>query len=431
MPIRKALIFVIALSFVALVGLRPDAALARYASIVIDYGNGRILYEKNADTRNYPASLTKIMTLYMTFEALDKGKITLHEKLKVSKRAAGMPASRLGLKRGETITVENAILALVTKSANDVAVVLAEKLGGSEKGFAKLMTAKANAIGMTKTSFRNASGLPNRGQLSTARDMSTLAIRMLNDYPHYYHYFATKNFSFKSRTYRNHNKLLRSYRGTDGIKTGYIRASGFNLVASTVRDGRRLIAVVFGGKTGKSRDRHMRTLLNKGFARAAQPLPPPLLDPPPRKPLNWMVAYQAQPVRDTSKVVDASKTALAAPPPKPAPKAELVADPAIPAPKPTLSGQWGIQVGAYYKRDPAEQAASRAAERLPDLLSSAQITTPKINGNRGTIYRARLVGLSEGNARKACQRLKAEQIDCLVVQVPRSLNVAYKSTPNG
>ncbi len=271
------LIFALALSV-------ATAAQARYASIVIDYDTGRVLHESNADTRNYPASLAKMMTLYLAFEALERGDITLDKKLKVSRRAAGMPAAKLGLKRGETITVKNAILALITKSANDAAVVVAEALGEKETRFARMMTRKAKALGMKRTQFRNASGLPNRRQLSTARDMATLARALIRDFPKYYRLFATKEFVYKGKRYRNHNRLLRKYAGADGIKTGYIRASGFNLAASVSRNGRRLIAVVFGGKTPRSRDRHIAKLLDRGFAKLASTGPDKIPAPPPRKP---------------------------------------------------------------------------------------------------------------------------------------------------
>ncbi len=263
--------------------LTTAPAQAKYASIVIDAESGEVLYAKNSNTRNHPASLVKMMTLYMVFDALEKRKLKLNQGLRVSRRAAGMPPSKLGLRRGQTIRVKEAILALVTKSANDVAVVVAEAIGGTESQFAQKMTKKARQLGMKRTTFRNASGLPNRRQLSTARDMATLAKALIRDFPQYYHYFGTKKFKFRGRTYRNHNKLLRTYAGADGIKTGYIRASGYNLVASSVRNGRRVIAVVFGGKTSRSRNRHTATLLDRGFKRLtmiARSYPPP----PPRKP---------------------------------------------------------------------------------------------------------------------------------------------------
>ena len=272
---------------VALVLLPSDPAEARrYASIVIDSQTGRVLHADNPDRRAYPASLTKVMTLYMVFEALDIGKLKMNQELPVSRRAAGMPPSKLGLRQGSTIRVKDAIMALITKSANDVATVVAEALGGTEINFAKMMTAKAKSLGMKNTTFRNASGLPNKHQLSTARDMARLAQSLMRHFPRYYDLFSTRSFKYKGRNYRNHNKLLRTYQGTDGIKTGYTRASGYNLVASAVRNDRRIIAVVFGGKTGRSRDKHMAKLLNRGFARAKniRVAVRPLDHPPPRKP---------------------------------------------------------------------------------------------------------------------------------------------------
>ncbi len=271
--------------------LTAAPAQAKYASVVIDAETGEVLHAKNSNTRNYPASLVKMMTLYMVFDALEKRKLKLNQGLRVSRRAAGMPPSKLGLRRGQTIRVKEAILALVTKSANDVAVVVAEAIGGTESQFARKMTKKARKLGMKRTTFRNASGLPNRRQLSTARDMATLARALIRDFPQYYHFFATQKFKYRGRTYRNHNKLLRTYSGADGIKTGYIRASGYNLVASSVRNGRRVIAVVFGGKTSRSRNRHTATLLDRGFKRLtmiARNYPPP----PRRKPTAIAAARQ-------------------------------------------------------------------------------------------------------------------------------------------
>ena len=392
----------------ALLATAPGTAQAKYASIVVDFRSGQVLHQVNADTRNYPASLTKMMTLYMTFHALETGRLGLGQKLTVSRRAAGMPASKLGLKRGETITVEQAILALVTKSANDVAVVLAEAMSGTESQFGADMTDRAQAMGMTRTTFRNASGLPNRRQMSTARDMATLARRLIRDYPQHYSYFSTKSFTYGNRKHRNHNKLLKTYRGADGIKTGYIRASGFNLAASAIRDNRRLIAVVFGGKTSGSRNRHVAKLLDKGFQSVIIARSMPLLAPPPRKPTIVNVAYSQE---DSL-------------PSTPAPVA------AVPAPA-VKSGRWGVQVGAYYKEGPARAAAIKAAERLPELLGQAVVMTPTIRGERGKIYRARLMGIQEATARAACGRLKSAKIDCLVVQLPQDLELAAQAKPNG
>jgi D-alanyl-D-alanine carboxypeptidase len=239
----------------------------RYAAIVTDARTGAVLIAANPDERRYPASLTKMMTLYMAFEALRDGRTSLSSPVRVSSEAASMPPSRLGLVPGMSLTVEEAILALVTKSANDAAAALGEHLGGgSEDRFAQMMTLRARALGMSRTTFRNASGLPDLDQMSTARDMALLGRRLMQDFPDRYAYFSTPHFVFRGRTHWNHNRLLQEYEGTDGIKTGYVNDSGFNLVASAQRDGVRLVASVFGGRTGRERDRHMMALLDQGFA---------------------------------------------------------------------------------------------------------------------------------------------------------------------
>ena len=391
-------------------------AEARYASIVIDFETGQVLHEKNADTRNYPASLVKMMTLYLAFEALERGDLTMNQKLKASRRAGGMPASKLGLKRGETITVKDAILALVTKSANDAAVVIAEALAKKETKFAQLMTKKARALGMRRTNFRNASGLPNRRQMSTARDMATLARALIRDFPGRYKYFSTKHFTYKGRKHRNHNRLLRHYDGADGIKTGYIRASGFNLVASAVRDGRRIIAVVFGGKTPRSRDRHAARLMDRAFVRLASNGIERIPGPPRHKPEFTVMAKAG-----TSKHVTAPKPAKAK---SPAPAVEMGS-----TEKAALDRGYGIQVGAYYRYSPAKRAAQAAVERLPDILDEARVMVSHINGRRGRIYRARLVGLTESTARQACEHLSEAKVDCLVVRTRARL--ALKDRADG
>ncbi len=253
------------------------AADSRYAAIVVDSATGEVLFAKNADARRYPASLTKIRTLYILFEEMQKGRYTEASKLQVSAKAAAQAPSKLGVKAGQTITVGEAIRALVTKSANDAAMVVAENVSGSEDAFAKRMTATARRIGMHGTTFRNPNGLPNPGQVTTARDMATLGLAVQTRFPEEYKYFSTRKFVFRGATYGNHNRLLGTVEGVDGIKTGYIRASGFNLVTSVKRDGRQLVAVVMGGATGRSRDAHMaelvRTWLPKATrTRATQPL---------------------------------------------------------------------------------------------------------------------------------------------------------------
>ncbi|GGG51903.1 hypothetical protein GCM10010964_43860 [Caldovatus sediminis] len=247
---------------------RAQIGSDRYAAIVVDAGSGTALIAAHADAPRHPASLTKMMTLYMVFEALREGRLSLSTPITISAEAAARPPSKLGLPPGSRITVEQAILALVTKSANDVAAAVGEHLsGGSEARFAQMMTLRARSLGMTRTTFRNASGLPDPDQVTTARDMALLGRRLMHDFPERFAYFSTPSFSFRGRPLRNHNRLLLEYEGVDGIKTGYVHASGFNLVASARRDGVRLIAAVFGGATGRERDHHVMALLDQGFAR--------------------------------------------------------------------------------------------------------------------------------------------------------------------
>ena len=244
--------------------------LAKRAAIIVNYETNEVLFEVNADTLNYPASLAKIMTLYLTFEALEKGDLKWDQKLKVSKVAASRSPSKLYLEVGETITVEDAVMALVVKSANDVATVIAESLADSERDFAKKMTKKAREIGMKNTTYKNASGLPNRAQLTTARDTSILSRALIKNYPSYYELFKEKKFSWKDKKYKSHNKLMSSYDGADGIKTGYIYASGFQLAFSAVRNNTRLIGIYFGGDTAKHRDETLKFLMNKEFTELSE-----------------------------------------------------------------------------------------------------------------------------------------------------------------
>jgi D-alanyl-D-alanine carboxypeptidase len=234
-----------------------------YAAIVVDANTGAVLHADHPDSPRYPASLTKIMTLYLLFERMEAGKITPATPLPVSEHAAVQAPSKLALKPGETITVENAIRAVVTKSANDVAVVIAEAVGGTEDEFARMMTRKARELGMKSTVYRNASGLPDDEQVTTARDQALLGRAIQERFPKYYRYFATPSFAFRGRSMRNHNKLLGRVEGVDGIKTGYTNASGFNLVTSMRRDGRHIVAAVFGGRTGNWRDARMKELVGK------------------------------------------------------------------------------------------------------------------------------------------------------------------------
>lgn len=378
---------------ILMVAAGPADANAKYSAFVVDADTGQVYYARNADTRRFPASLTKMMTLYMAFDALETGKFTPDQPLPVSKRAAGQAPSKLGLKAGQTITVERAINALSVKSANDVATVVGEAIGGTEANFARLMTKRARAMGMKSTTFMNASGLPNSRQKSTARDMARLGKALLEDFPGYYSYFSKLTFKHGKRTYRNHNKLLRSYEGMDGIKTGYIRASGFNLVASAKRDGVRLIGVVFGGKTGQSRDAHMASLLNRSWAKAqsnstmaALPVPKPGLSG-----------------ETPTRAIQAPKLALAAP---------------------STDIRWGVQIGAFRGFSKARSAAGFTAKRLTDLPATASVQVTPLHGERETLYRARIVGMDQNIASNICRELRRSGSPCVMVTPSGDLQIA-------
>jgi D-alanyl-D-alanine carboxypeptidase len=250
----------------------PDTVLAvpappqKYAAIVVDARTGKTLFEVNSAAQRYPASLTKMMTLYLLFEALDQGRVTKDTQIPVSDNAARQPPTKLRFKRGETIDVDSAIRAIVVKSANDVAVAIGEYLGGSEEAFAGMMTAKARQIGMTSTVFRNASGLPDDGQYTTARDMAVLGMTLHARFPQQFHYFSESDFMFRGRLVRGHNDMLGRVRGVDGIKTGYIRASGFNIVTSYDADGRQLVVVVMGADSARQRNDHVEALIQRSLS---------------------------------------------------------------------------------------------------------------------------------------------------------------------
>ncbi|MDC1111892.1 D-alanyl-D-alanine carboxypeptidase, partial [Alphaproteobacteria bacterium] len=373
-----------------------SSAHAKYASFIINENTKRIYHNANADTRNYPASLTKIMTLYLVFDALKSKKISMSSKFKVSKRATRQPPSKLNLSAGSNITVKNAILALVTKSANDVATVIAENLGKSERNFARLMTRKAKKLGMTRTTFRNASGLPNRGQLSTARDMATLGIAIRKNHPKFFKLFKTKSFIYKGVKYTNHNNLLGSYSGTDGIKTGYTNASGFNLVASVERNGQRIIGVVFGGKKARSRDKHMVTLLNKYFKTTLS------------KPLV-RIAKPSELPKTRPKIVLAEKNI----------KNFRIPSKIINNITPNnIEEDWFIQIGAFKNRLNAHKAARNARNVVPEQLgnlpaSLSKITKSSTNNNLQYLWRVRFVELAENQARSVCAELWTSGLSCI------------------
>lgn len=251
-------------------GAPSQVVPSKYAAIVVDTATGKVLYQANPDARRYPASLTKMMTLYVLFEELNRGRFKLSTPLRVSALAQRQSPTKLGLRAGETITVEDAIKGLITRSANDAAAVIAENVAGSVPAFADRMTRTARAIGMTNTRFRNANGLPDPGQYTSARDMMKLGVALQVRFPQYYPLFSIRSYTFRGRTIGNHNNLLGRVNGVDGIKTGYVNASGFNLVTSVKRDGRKIVAVVMGGRTAAQRDAHMVQLINTYLPKASR-----------------------------------------------------------------------------------------------------------------------------------------------------------------
>ena len=273
----------------------PAFANSKYAGIVVDAKTGKVLYGEDADQLRYPASLTKMMTLYLTFEALEAGRISKSTPVPFSKKASAEPPSKLGVRAGRSITVEQAILSLVTRSANDAATALGELLGGSEQRFARMMTNKARALGMTRTTYRNAHGLPNSEQRTTARDQARLGIALRQHFPQYYDYFSTRSFRFGKQTIGNHNRLLGNVRGVDGIKTGYTRASGFNLVTSAQLDGRSIVAVVMGGTSGGARDAQMRKLVAKYMPSASRRGSGNLIAEVPAEPVTTVAEAEVRP----------------------------------------------------------------------------------------------------------------------------------------
>ncbi len=261
--------FLFTLLMGGVVHAQPNSS--KYAALIVNADNGTILHQRNANALRYPASLTKMMTLYMAFDAIESGKLRRNTMIRVSENAASQSPSKLGLREGQQISVNDAIMGLIIKSANDAAVVLAEAIGGSEWQFARQMTAKARELGMSNTTFKNASGLPNPQQVSTAVDLAKLAIALKRDYPDFFPMFAAKSFYFRGERIETHNRVVKNYKGATGLKTGYVNASGFNLVTTATRGKVNLVGVVMGGVTSKKRDAQMVSLLDNGFAKLGAP----------------------------------------------------------------------------------------------------------------------------------------------------------------
>jgi len=339
---------------------------AKIAAIVIDYDTKEVLFEINADTRNYPASLTKMMTLYILFDNLKKGKLTEKTALHVSSVASSRSPSKLFLEEGSTIKVKNAVLALIIKSANDVATVVAEHISGTERNFAKLMNKYAKNLGMKQTTFKNASGLPNRAQMTTARDIATLSHALIKNFPEQYKLFSKEKFIWKGKTYKSHNKLMLNYKGADGIKTGYIKASGFQLAFSAKRNEKRLIGVYFGGNTGKKRDASLKIIMDKEFGE-----------------LNLSHTTEQKNQINKNK---ATKT----------------------------KNSYSIVVGTFRYKNNANKQLELIKKKYPITTSTKNSRVVLINIKGKKLYESRFEFFTKKEAYSACNRLKKYDRDCFV-----------------
>ncbi len=420
-----------------------------FAAMVVDANSGRVLYADHENELRHPASVTKVMTLYMLFEQLEKGAYSLDDEITISSHAASMAPSKLGLRPGSTISVEDAIKALVTKSANDIAAAVAEAIGGTEERFAQMMTAKARSLGMSRTYYANASGLPNSAQVTTARDLITLGRSIQERFPRYYAYFSTHQFTFRGATMGNHNRLLGRVEGMDGIKTGYTNASGFNLLTSVKRGNRRIVSVVLGGRTAAGRDRIMAGLIEDHLDTASPNKSTMVADAAPGEAapvkLAPMATAYAAPAPAPTVTVPAEKARLAAVAQAkaddrtasiPAPKAEKAAPAKVAAAPPAarapekqtttlakaeaarpaaaLSGTM-IQIGASDEMGKANELLAKARGKAP-TLSGATSFTEKVKTGSGTLYRARFAGLTDSRAEAACKSLKRSGFACFTTK---------------
>jgi D-alanyl-D-alanine carboxypeptidase len=392
-------------AFLSAPAARAQIGSDRYASIVVDAASGRVISAVDPDEPRRPASLTKVMTAFLLFDAVSAGRLRMTDQITISANAAAAPPSKLGLPPGSRMTVEQALLAIITKSANDVAVAIAEHLAGSEPAFARLMTLKARSLGMRDTVFRNASGLPDREQVTTARDMATLGRRLIADHPSYYGYFATDAFRFRGKVHRNHNhRILTGFDGADGIKTGYIRDSGFNLLASAQRDGRRIIAVVFGGASGPERDRHIAALMDDAFTGGTAVASRPPVTLVSRAQASTGGAAQQ---RERATMQQAERQATTRQ------RAGTATD-------------WAIQVGAFSTRHQALAAAREAERRIGVARAETDILPTR--GRNGTLFRAQVTNLTAAEARAACAERQKRRQPCLAIAPS---NVAATARPRG
>lgn len=393
------------------------ASESKYAAIVVDAKSGEVLYSNHGDSPRYPASLTKMMTLYLTFEAVSSGKLRLDDSVPISPHAAAQSPTKLGVAAGDSITVSQAIQGMAILSANDAAMAMAEKLGGSEGRFTALMTLRAQELGMQTTRFVNPNGLPDSRQITSARDMAILSRALMRDYPQYYHYFSQAGFDFRGRYIKGHNHLLG--RGIDGLKTGYTRTSGFNIAISGVRDNRRLVVVVMGGPSIASRDQNAEDLLLTGFdvmarrargeqVTVAQNLSEPLASGPVQRPpteqgdgdqdnLQIVLAEATPPARSTKlRVIE--------------PRRAAVVERAEPR-RAAKDGGYSVQVGAFRSKAEARRQIAFVQDRFGKHLGDATAATDRQAGRYRTVFS----GLSQREAKATCNAMRAKRLACEVM----------------
>lgn len=412
--------------FLPLAGLliQSSPIQARYAAIVIDADSGKVIHEVESTQRWYPASLTKVMTMYMTFSALESGRLQLNETLTVSQHASRMPSSKLGLRQGQTISVENAIMAVTTRSANDAAVVLAERLGGSESEFADMMTHKARQLGMYNSSFQNASGLPDEGQISSARDLALLSATLIRDFPQYYRYFSATEFNYKGRVLPNTNRILKSYPDADGLKTGFTCGSGYNLIASAKRGNQRVIGVLLGAHSSGERFAQMENLLDVGFEKSqtgqlGQPvsqLRDNNFSPPPfQLSSNRCAGSAVQMGADTGS--SNRHEAIEIKPNhkhKPVVTAGL-SNAALPMTSKHQETHWSVMFGDHAKKGDAEANLNRVRQAIGGLAQNGQpqVVRQKIKGKQ--IWRGEWVNLDQNQASNFCKKLRSHHQECTLL----------------
>lgn len=400
--------------------LRVAVANASVSSIMIDAANGEVMYEMNADERRYPASLTKLMTLYITFNALENNHIKLTDKLKVSRTAAGRSPSKLGVRAGETITVKDAIMAVIVKSANDCATVLAEHFAPTEADFAVLMTNTAHKLGMNHTTFKNASGLPNKQQKTSARDMAILAMAVYHHFPQYYKWFSAKSFQYKGRTIGGHNYILKTFAGADGMKTGYTAASGYNIITSAKRSGKRVIAVTMGHNSVGERDKKVSKMMDRGLVHMQKG--------------DVDVATLTNEI-DGKGVIKAKTTRVAAVQKKTPAKAQNVRLAKVQnktAVKTTQiasavsNGRYAVQVGSFSDYQRARNYALTVKNKLAKKYAVHDIKVEKVQADSKTVYRSKVIGLARNDANTICRNMKRSNQACLVTADSGAMKMAQR-----